>query len=287
MSLKGKNAKYEQVVPKDLQGFRAEQLGLLRSLLGMDSMAGGGIGGGAARGTGGTGGGMFDRIKAATNPMPAGGGFGGGNGGAGLESFFGPMGMPATPLQRQATGGISQYLNQPAPEQRALETSMPMLQAILDGKPGQGIMDALQPQFQRNLASANQEGGRFGSANAIMRGRAVEDFNLLGAQAAQQGQQTQLQAADILRMLSGQAGQNPFSRLMGAAESGRADAAQGDVETQRRLQLLMSLLGTAQGTAFNLPIVQTRPGSEGFWDQLLKGGIQAGASFAGRKAGGG
>jgi hypothetical protein len=202
-------------------------------------------------------------------------------GGKGLESFFGPMGSPATPLQRQSTGGISQFLNQPAPEQRAMDISMPALQNILGGRPGQGIMDALQPQFERNLSSANQQGGRFGSANAIMRSRALEDFNLLGAQAAQTGVNQQMQAAQILGMLGGQAGQNPFQRLMGGAAVGQQDAQQMDVETQRRLQLLMSLLGTAQQTAFNLPIVQTQQASGGLGGLL--GGLfgTAAGSFLG------
>src|SRR5688500_14601860 len=80
-----------------------------------------------------------------------------GGGGQGLESFFGPMGSPATPLQRQSTNAASQFLNQPAPEQRAMDVSLPALQAILSGTPGQGIMDQLRPQFDRNLSAANQQ----------------------------------------------------------------------------------------------------------------------------------
>lgn len=183
--------------------------------------------------------------------------------GGGLEQFFGGLGSPTTPLQRQSTDAIGAFLRQPSPEERALQTSMPMLQNILDSRPGQGIMDALQPQFQRNLASANQQGGRFGSANAIMRGRALEDFNLLGANAAQQGQQTQLQAAQMLSMLANNAGQNPFARLMGAYGVGQQGAQQDDLETQRRIQLLAGLLGQAQGAAFNNPWTQTKAASGG------------------------
>lgn len=186
-----------------------------------------------------------------------------------LGQYFGNFGSQATPLQQQSTAGISQFLNQQAPEQRALEASMPALQGILNSKPGQGIIDALQPRFQQNLALANQEGGRFGSANAILRGNAVNDFNLLGAQAAQQGQQTQLQAANALQLLSGQAGQNPFARLLGAAGVGQQDAQQQDVETQRRLQLLGFLMGGAQQAAFNVPFVQTKPAQQGLGQSLL------------------
>lgn len=202
-------------------------------------------------------------------------------GGGGLEGFFGKLGSPTTGLQRQATGGIEQFLNQPAPEQRAMDVSMPALQAILGGKPGQGIMDALQPGFERNLASANQQGGRFGSGNAIMRSRAVEDFNLLGAQAAQQGQQTQLQAAQMMALLSGQAGQNPFQRMMQGYGVGQQDAQQQDLETQRRIQLMALILGGAQGAAFNNPWVQTKKGGGGLGELLgmLIGG--AGGFFLG------
>lgn len=177
----------------------------------------------------------------------------------GNTSFYGNLGSPSTGLQRQATGGIDQFLNQPAPEQRALDISLPALQNILNGTPGQGVMDALQPQFQRNLATANQQGGRFSSGNAILRSRAVEDFNLLGANAAQQGQQTQLQAAQMLAMLSGQAGQNPFQRLTQAYGIGQQGAEQQDLETQRRIQLLSQALGGS----LSAPWMQTRAASPG------------------------
>lgn len=186
-----------------------------------------------------------------------------------ITDYVGQLGSGPNALQRQATGGISQFLSQPAPEQRALDVSMPALQAILDGKPGAGVIDALQPTFERNLANANQQGGRFGSANAILRSRALEDFNLLGAQAAQQGQQTQLQAAQALALLSGQAGNAPFQRLTQAHGVGAADAQQADLETQRRLQIMMALLGSAQGAAFNIPFVQTQGAQAPGWQQLL------------------
>lgn len=199
--------------------------------------------------------------------MPGGGMLG--NGGAGLEQFFGPLVNQANGLQRQATGGIEQFLNQPAPEQRAMDVSMPALQGILNGAPGAGIMDALKPRFEQNLAAANQQGGRFGSGNAILRSRAVDDFNLLGAQAAQQGQQTQLQAAQMLNMLASSAGQNPFNRLMGAFGVGQQSFQNADLETQRRLQLLGGLLGTQMGLAFNQPVLNTKPASPGAGQQVM------------------
>src|SRR5688500_14736338 len=77
-------------------------------------------------------GGQIDFLSSLLKP----GGF------AGLEGMFGQLGNPSTALQRQSTAGISQFLNQQAPEQRALEASMPMLQSIMGSAPGQGIMDA-------------------------------------------------------------------------------------------------------------------------------------------------
>lgn len=209
---------------------------------------------------------------------------GGGQGGINaLTNIYGQLGSPTTPLQRQSTDFLSHFLSQPAPEQRALDVSMPALQNILGGRPGQGIIDALQPSFERNLASANQQGGRFGSGNAILRSRAVDDFNLLGAQAAQQGQQTQLQAAQMLAMLSGQAGQNPFNRAMGAADVGRQDAQQADLENQRRIELIANILGIGQGATFNAPYTQTKVPQMGLRDLVMN----LLAQFLGQKMGGG
>lgn len=200
-----------------------------------------------------------------------------------LGDIFGQMGSPSTGLQRQSLGGISQFLRQPAPEQRALKVAMPALQNILNGAPGQGMMDALQPHFQQNLAQADQQGGRFGSSNAILRSQAVNDYNLLGAQAYQQGQQSQLQAAQMLNMLSNSAGENPFNRLAGAYGIGQQQAGQRDLETQRRIQLLGTLLGGAQGAAFNIPFTQTSPYQAPLWQQLLNIGGQVLGSATGGK----
>lgn len=135
-----------------------------------------------------------------------------GNAQSRLEGFFGPL---SSQQQQTSQNFLSNLVNMQRPEQRTLE--------------------ALQPSFDRNLAAANQTGGRFGSSNALLRGRALEDFNMLGAQVSQQAQQQQLQAAQLLSSL----GQN-------------------DVNT--RLNLLQSLLGTAQGASFNLPIGTTPSG---------------------------
>lgn len=142
----------------------------------------------------------------------------GGDVGQRLTNVFGSL----------APQGISQFINQPSPEQQAMNTALPALNEILSGNPNQN------PQFLQDLSVANQQGGRFGSANAILRGQALTGlFN----------QRTN--AANALGVLGAQAGQGQ------ARQAGLMD-----LETQRRLQLLMSLLGTSQSASFNVPFVQ-------------------------------
>lgn len=272
-------------IPSDLRGTRSNQIDLLNYFLGF------GPGPGQPQGNTGAGGqGGPARPQAPTrgyapgtnaqNPG-LGGAYGGGAAGMGggqggfvapnandvrtrIESYFGNLGVPVTGLQRQSLDAIGKYLNQPAPEQRAMDISLPALQGILNGKPGEGIINALQPSFERNLASANQQGARFGSANAILKSRAVEDFNLLGAQAAQQGIQQQLAAADALRLLGESAGNNPFQRLAVGYGIGGQEAAQNDIATQRFLQILLQQLGTAQSASLGVPSVQQPNGFANF-----------------------
>lgn len=243
----------------------------------------GGFGGGML-GTGGfmqTGGGQGGMGPQVADPLGMGAGGGATSApGQRVESIFGPTGIQSTPLQRQATGGISQFLNQPSPESRTLNALQPGLmqmagqnlqtpdylknalggqlaggnplnqqgQDLLSGMmgganplpgaaqnalgghlnadilggglrdylanatrsggigglggaqqgdmsaiqrelafaPGQQVADALRPNFERNLDMANQAGGRFGSANAVLRSRAVDDYNLTLSNALQQ-----------------------------------------------------------------------------------------------------
>lgn len=201
--------------------------------------------------------------------------------GSQFGSLFGNMGTPTTDLQRQSLGGISQYLNQQAPEQRALESAMPFFGNLLGTNPGQGMLDALKPRFEQNLAQANQQGGRFGSGNAILRSRAVDDYNLLGAQALQQGVNQQLQGTQALALLSGQAGQNPFQRLMGGYGVGQQQAQQMDNETIRRLQLLQGFLGMGLQSGLQSPVVQTQQASGGLGGFLGGLGGMLGGSFLG------
>lgn len=130
-------------------------------------------------------------------------------GGAGHNFFMN------SPLQRQGLG-IEQFLAQPSPEMRTYDTARPILEGMLTGS---------GPQFEHDIAMANQQGGRFSSGNAIMRGEALRHlFN------------ARTQTAGTLGMLSGQAGQSQWDRQF-AAEN-------------MRLQLLTSLFGlTGQAVA--------------------------------------
>lgn len=171
----------------------------------------------------------------------------------------------------QGADAIGQMLRQPTPEQRAFDISLPQLQEMLTG---QG------PQFERDLSLANQQGGRFGSSNAILRGEAFRNLYNLRNQVAQTLGLLGQGAGGANRALAGQ-----------AFGMGQQQAGQADLETQRRLQILMQMLGVGQQTAFNVPIQQ----SPGFFQQLLGaagtilpfigGGAGAGAGAAAAGAG--
>ena len=200
-----------------------------------------------------------------------------------LESFYGPMGMYASPLQQQSSGAISQYMNQMSPEQRAMNVSQPqleqninggspatqnainsimglttgpsanvtqglsnagqrpqtgwaggdqilqqlasgqtgstigrsgdvaaqggfgggsaaqgILQALAGQNSGEAITRALQPMFQQGLAQANMTGGRFGSANALQREAALNNYNMNASNAMQRGVDQQIAAGSAL-----------------------------------------------------------------------------------------
>jgi hypothetical protein len=136
----------------------------------------------------------------------------------------------------QGADAIGALLRGPTPEQRAFDISLPALQSMLTGG---------GPQFERDLSMANQQGGRFGSANAILRGEAFRNlFNLRN------------QVAQTLGLLGQGAGQAERGLAGQAFGIGQQQAGQADIETQRRLQILMQLLGVGQQTAFNVPIQQ-------------------------------
>lgn len=152
-------------------------------------------------------------------------------GGAGSNFFFGGM------------NGAKQLLNAPSPEMKTFETARPILEGMLTGT---------GPQFERDIASANQQGGRFSSGNAVMRGEALRNlFNMRG------------QTAQTLGILAGQAGTAEFDRTMAA-------------QTQI-LQLLVGLLGMGGQATLGLPVQNDK----GIFGDLLKAGTAIAASSAG------
>jgi hypothetical protein len=197
---------------------------------------------------------------------PGGRGFAGGAAGragtpgvgfAGLEEIFGSFRPTPTPLQQQATGGIQTFLNQEAPEQRAFRTAQESLNPLLTGTGQFGnVAEAAFPIFQRNLTEGlsqlgAQAPGRFGSAflqqGTDLAGRSTQDFNLFVEQARQSDIQNRLQANLALGTLAGQAGQNPFARLLAGGQFGMAESQFG-AQQQQAIQLaILQMLGQPTG----------------------------------------
>lgn len=220
-------------VPGDLAGARQQQNQLLQYLLGFGGAPGSpGSNTNSSpinilnRGMGGMsrGGGPNAYIGGQSNPLDR------------LQQFFGGLGVPQSDLQRQGGDALGAMLRQPTPEQRAMDISMPALESMLQG---------YGPQFERDIASANQQGGRFGSSNAILRGEALRNlFNM------------RTQVAGTMGMLGQGAGQANRGLAGQAFGMGQQQAGQADIETQRRLQLLMQLLGVQQQNVYNVPLQQ-------------------------------
>jgi hypothetical protein len=155
----------------------------------------------------------------------------------------------------QGADALGTMLRQSTPEQRAFDISLPQLQAMLTGG---------GPQFEQDLNLANQQGGRFGSANAILRGEALRNLFNMRTQVAQ--------TLGLLGQGAGQANRGLAGQAFGI---GQQQAGQADLETQRRLQILMQLLGVGQQTAFNVPIQAGGGGLGGFVGGL--GGLALGS----------
>lgn len=114
------------------------------------------------------------------------------------------------------------------------------MEGILGKNPGMQGMDALAPLLERNLAAANQQGGRFGSANAILRSRAVDDNNMLAAQMYQKGVDQQIGAA-------GQYGQMGSALLGARGQAGQGMLGVGQGRLQQGLGAAQGQLGVGQG----------------------------------------
>src|SRR5437773_79319 len=110
--------------------------------------------------------------------------------------LLGGLGSPQSTLQMQGSDALGQMLRQPTPEQRALDISLPALQSMLTGS---------GPQFEQDLALANQQGGRFGSANAVLRGEAYKNLYNMRDQVAQTLGLLSSGAGSANRGLAGQA----------------------------------------------------------------------------------
>lgn len=152
-----------------------------------------------------------------------------GPGGAGTNFFFG-----------SGPNKVTDFLNQTSPEMSAYNAARPMLEGMLTGT---------GPQFERDLSMANSQGGRFGSANAILRGEALRNlFN----------QRTT--TANTLGALAGQAGSSQFDRLFG--------------QQNQLLQLITGLFGMSN-QATNFPVENDK----GAFGDILK----IGASYFGGK----
>lgn len=122
------------------------------------------------------------------------------------------------------------------------------LQQMLAQNPGQANMNLLQPQFERALSMANQAGGRFGSANALMRSNAVTDQQAQLAQMLGQGTNQQLQAAGTLGQLSQAQRASDLQARLQALGLGTNAMAQ---QAQNRLGAANSLGGFTQQGAIS------------------------------------
>jgi hypothetical protein len=110
--------------------------------------------------------------------------------------------------------------------------------------PGLGVLDALHPAFERNLASADQVGGRFGTSNALGRQTATDNYNQLAQQALQQGVTQQTQAASNLGQLGSAA---DSTNMQGAIASANNQLAGGQSGVNSQLNALQLALQGNQG----------------------------------------
>ena len=202
-----------------------------------------------------------------------------------LSLLSGIGGGQATDLQRLSGGNYLQQYLQANPEQQALDQSLPALLAQLTGTPGGDVLQPLQDISTRNLndslaAMRSSVPNRMSSAalwqEGATRQRSAQDFNLLASQVMEQGRARQIQAAQMLGMLSGQAGMGGFNRA--ATTAGLGMQQQGV-----QLQALMALLGPMLGAAYGGPMTQDPSGFQNLLAlaQTLSSFIPTGGSRSG------
>lgn len=176
--------------------------------------------------------------------------------------------LPTSSLQRQTGSTYEALLGGLTGQQTAVAGSA--LANIIQG--GQGVLNAAQPLFQRNLEfalRANREFGgpsRFNAAVARQGGelsqRALGDFNLFSQQVLESGANRQLQA-----LLGGLSGASAFA--LG--------------QEQNRLPLIQQLLGQNFGASVGAPIITQGPSAFDVFGQLAA----LGANFVPGGGGGG
>lgn len=182
--------------------------------------------------------------------------------------------FPTSPTQGAGTGSIQRLLEQ-NPEMQTFNQANSLLGGsggiLGSGGGGEGILKALQPRFQQNLqfglnSLTNAVPSVRNSAAAIqgadLTSRALNDYNVLAAQALQQGQSNTLGGLGLLGQLAGQAGSGQFNRNLQAGQlATQRDLGMGSLGLQAQqqqwnqtvnptLQLLLAALGMAQPTAF-------------------------------------
>lgn len=182
-----------------------------------------------------------------------------------LQGLFGGGGGGATGLQRTGQGLFDFGRTQNplgSPPQAAggnvLERLGSMfgtpIQGGFDQFGGEGVLQAYQPIFQRNLQDAlglqREQGPRFSSGQGLLgmqtSQRALQDFNAFAQNVLQQGQQTKLQAM----LGQGQQQGQLLQQLLGALFTGGGINAAPIYQQSPGLgQQLLSLGGTLGGAA--------------------------------------
>ncbi len=118
-------------------------------------------------------------------------------------------------------------------------TAATALGGLASVNPGLGVLDALHPAFERNLAAADQVGGRFGTSNALGRQTATDQYNQTAQQALQQGATQQQQAASSLGQLGSAADQTNMQGAIASAGNQLQGGLSGQNNQLNALQLAL------------------------------------------------
>ena len=195
--------------------------------------------------------------------------------GEGFEDIFGGFAPPVSPLQRQATNQMGQFLGQEAPEMQAFRQAQQGLGGIITGEGQFGnVAEALTPIFNRNLTETLGQTqaslpGVFNKAASFevanVGQRALTDFNLFVENARQQDIANRIGAVGALGTSAGQAGQNPFQRALQAGQFGAQQGQFTQAMQQQMQQMILQMLMGQTG--------QTTTTSGNFWNAIFPNGI--------------